>query len=69
MRKSLIKQLHVTILVEIAVFPFKKIHENKYKAYLEIATLWVKASGPLLPNEIVVNLNNVVDSEVVECEW
>ena len=27
------------------------------------------ACGPLLPNEIVVNLNNGVDSEVVECEW
>ncbi|KAK9988563.1 hypothetical protein SO802_028802 [Lithocarpus litseifolius] len=49
--------------------PFSKIRENKYKAYLEIATLWEKASGPLLPNEIVVNLNNGVDSEVVECEW
>ena len=49
--------------------PFSKIRENKYKAYLEIATLWVKASGPLLPNEIVVNLNNGVDSEIVECEW
>ena len=49
--------------------PFSKICENKFKAYLVIATLWVKASGPLLPNEIVVDLNNGVDSEVVECEW
>ena len=49
--------------------PFSKICENKYKAYLEIATLWVNTSEPLLPNEIVVNLNNGVDNEVVECEW
>ena len=49
--------------------PFLKIRENQYQAYLEIATLWVKACGPLLPNEIVVNFNNEVDSEVVECEW
>ena len=49
--------------------PFSKICENKYKAYLEIATLWVNTSEPLLPNEIVVNFNNEVDSEVVECEW
>ena len=49
--------------------PFLKIRANKYKAYLEIATLWVNASEPLLPNGIVVNLNNGVDREVVECEW
>ena len=49
--------------------PFLKIRENKYTAYLEFATLWVKGSRPLLPNKIVVNLNNGVDSEVVECEW
>ena len=49
--------------------PFSKIRANKYKAYLEIATLWVNASEPLLPNGIVVNLNNGVDREVVECEW
>ncbi|KAL4615256.1 hypothetical protein ACB092_07G110800 [Castanea dentata] len=48
---------------------FSKVYEEKYEAYLEIATQWKKASEQLLPNEIVVNLNNGIDRKVVECEW